>query len=334
MFDMSTRLVSEQDEISGLETIGWENHSWKYLSLIGDERIINLQRTKVYVFSDSVLCLGKIFENPESNDAWEQILGWIKTSQNYRNFDRIDGEPMEFEWNIFPGFNTLQLSEEVKRLLLRLDETPESFTGTIILMSMFNDVSCGSKNNEKECLANAKLVSLYASRFGKGQWSFIGPGSEKKWYSISEDSPQGIWDKIAERMLLEFAESGCPIFRATTPLSRRRLKSKSHAKFSIHYCVDLETIETIFRKHVSANQLSLYGAVANMCEEFEAHHERTGRPVVMGQSSSSLVQKFLWIAMTRPTKIFNCSNMENELKTVTTRQIEQILYGCRISECC
>ena len=50
MFDISTRLVSEQNEISGLETIGWENHSWKYLSLIGDERIINLQRTKVYVF--------------------------------------------------------------------------------------------------------------------------------------------------------------------------------------------------------------------------------------------------------------------------------------------
>ena len=116
MFDISARLVSEQDEISGLETIVWENHSWKYLSLIGDERIINLQRTKVYVFSDSVLCLGKIFENPQSNDAWEQRLGWFKSSQNYRNFDRIDGEPMDFEWHIFPGFNTLQLSEEVKRL--------------------------------------------------------------------------------------------------------------------------------------------------------------------------------------------------------------------------
>ena len=70
MFDISTRLVSQQDEISGLETIGWENHSWKYLSLIIDERVINLQRTKVYVFSDSVLCLGKILENPQSNDAW------------------------------------------------------------------------------------------------------------------------------------------------------------------------------------------------------------------------------------------------------------------------
>ena len=102
MFDISAKLVSERDEISGLETIGWENHSWKYLSLIGDERVINLQRTKVYVFSDSVLCLGKIHQNPESNRAWEEILGWITSSQIYRNFDRIDGEPMEFEWNIFP----------------------------------------------------------------------------------------------------------------------------------------------------------------------------------------------------------------------------------------
>ena len=47
--------------------------------------------------------------------------------------------------------------------------------------------------------------------------------------------------------------------------------------------------ETIFRTIVSANQLSLYGAVAEICEEYETLHERTGRPVVVGQSSSSLV---------------------------------------------
>ena len=215
MFDISTRLVSEQDEISGLETIGWENHSWKYLSLRGDERVINLQRTKVYVLSDSVLCLGKMLENIQSNDAWEQTLVWLKTSENYRNSDRIDDEPMDFVWNIFPGFNTLHINEEIKSLLLRLHETPENFTGRIILMSMFNDISCGSKDNEKDCLANVKLVSPYAKRFGKGQWSFIGPGSEKKWYWNSEDSPQGVWDNMAERMLLELVESGCPIFRTT-----------------------------------------------------------------------------------------------------------------------
>ena len=74
------------------------------------------------------LCLGKTFENAESNNALESRLGWSTSSQTYRHFGRIDGEPMESEWNIFPGFNMLQLSEGVKRLLLRLGETPEKFT--------------------------------------------------------------------------------------------------------------------------------------------------------------------------------------------------------------
>ena len=127
MFDISAKLVSEQDEIYGVKTLGWEDYSWKYLSSIGDEQVISLQRTKVYVFSDSVLCLGKTHENTQSNAAWERRLEWFKTTPEYRNLDRIDGEPMEFEWNIFPGLNTLQLSQEVKSFLLILHETPENF---------------------------------------------------------------------------------------------------------------------------------------------------------------------------------------------------------------
>ena len=152
-------------------------------------------------------------------------------------------------------------------------------------MSMFNDISRDKKDNEEECVANAKVVSILAKKFGIGQWSFIGPGSEKKWCSMEETSPQGIWDHIAEKMLLEFAESGCPIFRATTPLSRGKLKSKGHGKLSIHFAADQETIETIFRIIVFANQLSLYGAVANICEEYETHQDRSGQlDVLMGES--------------------------------------------------
>ena len=40
---------------------------------------------------------------------------------------------------------------------------------------------------------------------------------------------------------------------------------------------------------ISVNQLSLYGAVAEMCEEHETFHDRTGTPVVGGQSSPSFV---------------------------------------------
>ena len=170
-------------------------------------------------------------------------------------------------------------------LLSDMGEAPETFTGRILFMSMFNDISCDRNGNKEECLANARVVKVLAKKFGIGQWSFIGPGSEKKWYSGEEDSPQGAWDHIADEMLLEFAESGHPIFRATTPLSRGTLKSKVHGKLSIHFTGDYPTIETIFRIIVSANQLSLYGAVANICEEFEAHQDRSGElDVLMGQS--------------------------------------------------
>ena len=180
----------------------------------------------------------------------------VQSSPEYRSFDRIDGEPMEFEWKVFPRFDTLQLNEEVQSLLLRFGETPENFIGRIIFMSMFNDISCGSRDHKKN-MSNAKIVSLYPKRFGTGQWSFFGPGSVLKWYSISEDSPQGECDNMAERMMLEFAESGHPVFRSTSPLSTGRLKSKGHGKLSTRYCADLETIETIFRIFVSVNQLSL-----------------------------------------------------------------------------
>ena len=102
---------------------------------------------------------------------------------------------------------------------------------------------------------------------------------------MEENSPQGIWDHIAEKMLLEFAESGCPIFRVTNPLSRCNLKKKGHGKLSIHFAAGYSTIETIFRIIVFANQLSLYRAVANMCEECESLHDRSGQlEMVMGQS--------------------------------------------------
>ena len=285
MFDITAKLVSEQDEINNLDKIHWRRNSWKQLSLIGDEAVINLQRAKVYVFSDSVLCLGKIHQHPESNEAWKKRIEGITTDKSYRDCDGFNGEPTDFEWNIFPRFTTLQFCGKVTDLLSDLGEAPKTFTGRILFMSMFNDISCDRKGNKEECVANAKVVTILARRFGIGQSSFVGPGYEKKWSSMEENSPQGIWDHIADEMLLEFAESGHPIFRATTPLSRVNLKSKGHGKLSIHYCADQKTIETFFRIIAFANQLSLYGAVANMCVEFEFHQDRSGQPdVLTGQS--------------------------------------------------
>ena len=225
MFDITAQTIHNDEEIYCLDKIVYQRNTWTQLSLINDPVVIGLQSAKVYVFSDSVLCLGKVLQHPECNEAWKNRVAGVRAEKNYSDFDDVKGESAEFEWNIFPGFTTLQLCDKISDLLSSLRQSPETFTGRILFMSMFNDISCEGKGNKEQCLKDADYVKTFAKRFGIGQWSFIGPGSEKKWYP-SENSPQGEWDHIAEDMLLRFAESGHPIFRATTPLSRGQLKSK------------------------------------------------------------------------------------------------------------
>ena len=54
--------------------------------LIGGEEVVSLSRAKVYVFSDSVLCFGKMSENPESNTVWEEKLTWFKKFITVQSF--------------------------------------------------------------------------------------------------------------------------------------------------------------------------------------------------------------------------------------------------------
>ena len=50
-----------------------------------------------------------------------------------------------------------------------------------------------------------------------------GPGSAKKWYGTHASKPDGQWDEVAENMMINFAESGHPIFRASSAFERGEL---------------------------------------------------------------------------------------------------------------
>ena len=89
----------------------------RQLSLINDPVIISRQSTKVYVFSDAVLCLGKVLQHRECNEAWKNRVAGVRAERSYRDYDAINGESTEFEWNIFPGFTTLQLCDKISDLL-------------------------------------------------------------------------------------------------------------------------------------------------------------------------------------------------------------------------
>ena len=109
------------------------------------------------------------------------------------------------------------------------------------------------------------------------------------------------------------------------------LKSKGHGKLSIHYAAEMETIETIFRIFVSANQLSLYGTVAEMCEEYETLRDRSGQPVVRGESSSSLV-----LSVIKTEMLLDCDDLANKnlLLQQYGERIEKLSQQDKLSKFC
>ena len=151
MVDVTAELVNDEEEIHGLDKIQWEKGSWKRLSLIGDETVINLPSAKVYVFSDSVLCLGRILQNPYSNEAWKnRIVGYNPGKAT--EIMMVSMESRQFEWNIFQGFTTLQLCGKINDLSSDLGQTAETFTGRIFF---FCQCSMTSLVTEKATKMNA-----------------------------------------------------------------------------------------------------------------------------------------------------------------------------------
>ena len=70
------------------------------------------------------------------------------------------------------------------------------------------------------------MVAHSARRFLRGHRSFLGPGSETKWYGTHTYKPNGKRDHAAEDMVINFGESGHPVFRGSSALERGDLKSK------------------------------------------------------------------------------------------------------------
>ena len=78
-------------------------------------------------------------------------------------------------------------------------------------------------------------------------------------------------------MMLNFAEGGHPICRATSALERGELRSEGKGKKSIHFNDAEETIELILRTIISVNQLSIYRALADLCKELSKDSEVAGK---------------------------------------------------------
>ena len=135
--------------------------------------------------------------------------------------------------------------------------------------------------------------------------------------------------KFPEKVDTQFSEP-----RVHCPEERSKAKEVGNYLYtSVPMGIRLE----LFRTIISVNQLSIYGAVSDLCEEYGTCQTRTGRPVLAGQSDPLFEPARL--LMTTPTpstevpaqEIFSAKVQRTSGEALTTRPIVD-LYWCRIPE--
>ena len=135
--ELSEILGLRTPEIVGLRIIEFEDTTWRSISL-SRERVYQVTTAKVYVFSDSVLCMGEMRGDP--NAAWMNKIKWYSQNNYLKELNRIDGMQTEFEWKICPGVTTIGILEEIQKLMKRRQRELEHYSDRTICMSMFDEI--------------------------------------------------------------------------------------------------------------------------------------------------------------------------------------------------
>ena len=127
----------------------------------------------------------------EPNEAWRNKIKWyfennhfLRSESHRRKADGVRVENTPRIHNLGPARG------DSKKNLKDLQCEPEQFDNRIIFMSMYHDIVWREEGNATNCENNSLAGANYARRLPRGRWSFLGPGSEKKWsFSSSQSCP-------------------------------------------------------------------------------------------------------------------------------------------------
>ena len=79
-------------------------------------------------------------DHPIVTQKWEEQIGWFIGFKGHQEFYGIDRESFEFDCNVFPGHNALQLLQYTPTKMATRGIKPEDFRDRIIFMSMYGDI--------------------------------------------------------------------------------------------------------------------------------------------------------------------------------------------------
>ena len=219
-------MIEGNSEMKNVFTTDVASSLWEKPVLL-KEQAIKCTKARVFVFSDSVLCLGKMRGPEDAIKKWNDQVSTLKMCRTFGELQGLDGEPIDFEWKIFPGATALDILHKIQADQQGKHIAPENFSDRIIFMSMFNDIELERKDNEDSCPLTSRKIKEYASNFNDGHWAFLGPGEKNKWY-------QGICSRIWWQQgsscvtnggrFREFRTSGIPGDKSAGPLNTQEEK--------------------------------------------------------------------------------------------------------------
>ena len=98
------------------------------------EQAIKLTKARVYVHSDSVLCLGKQHGPEDAIRRWnDHQVSTLKMYPTFRELQGLDGDSIDFEWKIVPRSQSIGFSpEKIQADPQGKNITPEKISDRII----------------------------------------------------------------------------------------------------------------------------------------------------------------------------------------------------------
>ena len=131
LFNITQMMILEHsEEILNVKPLESSSPSWTR-SVLSHDQAITWTKAKVRVYSDSVLFVGKMNDSKDAITRWEGQVEEFKMYPSYKELSGIDGEAIEFEWNIFPGLSSLQILQEIQQDLDRkIHSHPRLHLGT------------------------------------------------------------------------------------------------------------------------------------------------------------------------------------------------------------
>ena len=312
MFDISEKLtVGQSDEIDGLNTINSGDSSWKHLSLFGNEEVVSLLHTNIYVLSDSVVPWKDEREHRIKYFLGRQVdvVQQFTTIHSFGQSWWANGIRVEY----FLSIHHIAALSQSSRVLVKNEQKPWRIYRTDHLHVDVQRHLMGSQDNEQECKLSANLVFYFeARRFPPGSWIRKGVA----FYSWQQ--PQGECDRVEELMMVTQADTQSSDPRVQSPKECWRAKVEENYQYTA--ALVRKRLKLFFRTITSVNQLSIYRGVSDLCEECKACHVWMAIYVMVGQSdplfvpTSSLMKTPYTSDRWSCARRFYCKSTKNEWK--------------------